>query len=649
MRSCVGTLQAGEAYALRSDAPPGLLDRLSERLALPQRLVDRSWLRLARILPPVQAHAETFRTMPDELLRRHCLDLRRRLKSSRLALPVAGEAFALIREISRRRLGMSHFDVQLVGGWAMLNGMVAEMATGEGKTLTATLAAGTAALSGIPVHVITVNDYLAGRDAEAMRPVYEALGLSVGAALTGMSDAQRRAAYGCDVTYTTNKQVAFDHLRDRIRLRHRNSRIGLHFLPQDQDGLLLRGLHFALVDEADSVLVDEAVTPLIISRRGRPVYTPDMLDTALTTAESLRAGRDYCLYAERRQVELLSDGQQFLARWAQDTAGLWCNTRYREYLILQALRALYLYQRDRHYLVDDGKVQIIDEFTGRVMPDRSWEQGLHQLIEAKEGCEITGEMETLGRISYQRFFRRYSMLGGMSGTLREVAPELRAVYELSVAAVRPHRPNCRRYLPVTVVRTEAQKWQRVLKRIATVHDSGRPVLVGTRSVAASEHLSGLLSQAGLEHRILNARQDVAEAEIIALAGQPRQITVATNMAGRGTDICLGPGVADLGGLHVIATERHEARRIDRQLFGRCARQGDPGSCEEILSLEDELVARQLPGWLRGLMRPLGRPASLLMLTLAQRRAQRRSYRMRLRMQKMDEYLENVLAFTGRLE
>ncbi|NVK42880.1 MAG: prepilin peptidase [Oceanospirillaceae bacterium] len=650
MRSCTGTLQAAEAYALRSDAAPGILDRTSDCLALPLRLFESSWLRLSRILPAIHGHADAFGAMSDAGLRRHCTGLRQRLKKTRLALPAVAEAFALIREISSRRLGMTHFDVQLVGGWAMLNGMVAEMATGEGKTLTATLAAGTAALSGIPVHVITVNDYLAGRDAEAMRPVYEAIGLSVGASLSGMSDAERRLAYRCDVTYSTNTQVAFDHLRDRIRLRHRNSQLGLRF--DDREALLLRGLHFALVDEADSVLVDEAVTPLIISRQGKPIYTETMLRTALETARTLQPGVHFSLRPQRRQLELLPEGQTYLEQWSKSESGLWRNTRYREHLVQQALRALYFYERDRQYLLDDGKVRIIDEFTGRLMPDRSWEQGLHQLIETKEGCEITGEMETIGRISYQRFFRRYRMLGGMSGTVREVASELRSVYQLSTVSIPPNRRNRRRRLPPVTCVTESDKWQTILQRIRAVHECGRPVLIGTRSVAASERLSQLLSEAQLPHRILNARQDREEAEIIGLAGQPGQITVATNMAGRGTDIRLGAGVADLGGLHVIATERHEARRIDRQLWGRCARQGDPGSCEEVLSLEDELLQHQLPPWALRLARVTGLStgtAAILLMGFAQRRAQRRSHRMRLRMQKMDEYLENVLAFTGKLE
>ena len=650
-------LQAGSsaaAYALRNDASLGALDRVAARLAARLKSGQRSWRSLSRILRDVHRHDGRFSGLALDALQRAAADLSYRLKTSRLARPVVGETFALISEVAERMLGFRHFDVQLVGGWAMLNGMVAEMETGEGKTLTATLPASTAALAGIPVHVITVNDYLAERDAETMRPIYEALGLTVGVALASMSEAERKAAYECDITYTTNKQVAFDHLRDRIRLRGKSSQMSLHFL-DDRSGLLLRGLFFALVDEADSVLVDEAVTPLIISRRGKPLFEKDMLVAALEAAGALELGVHYQLNKSERRLTLTAAGEEHLDSWAEHRVGLWRNTRYRHELIVQALRALHLFERDQHYLVDEGKVKIIDEFTGRVLDGRSWEQGLHQLIEVKEDCEITGQMETIGRISYQRFFRRYLMLAGMSGTVQEVGGEMRDVYGLDVARIRTNVKKRRRVEAPRITVGSEEKWRRVVERIAAVHAQGRPVLVGTRAVSASEHLSELLRREGLPHRVLNARRDRDEAEIVAEAGGRGKITVATNMAGRGTDIKLGPGVAELGGLHVIATERHEARRIDRQLFGRCARQGDPGSFEEIVSLEDQLVAIYLPDWLRPPARWLastrgaGRRLALALVTLAQRKAQARGARMRVQMQKMDEYLGNVLAFTGRLE
>jgi len=646
----------GAAYAFRNDAPPGKLERSVARLIAPLQARSSSWSVLSGVLNDIRRYDSKFTALSNEQLREAGTELRYRLKSSKLARAVVGEAFALIREIADRQLGMPHFDVQLVGGWAMLHGMVAEMETGEGKTLTATLPACTAALAGIPVHVITVNDYLAGRDADNLRPVYEALGLTVGVALADMSDAERKAAYACDVTYTTNKQVAFDHLRDRIQLQGKNTQISLHFLNPDRTSLLLRGLYFAVIDEADSVLVDEAVTPLIISRQGRPLFSQEILAEALQTAKLLDEKVHYRLKLSERRLNLLPAGETYLRDWAEQQSGLWHNTRYRQELITQALRALYMFARDHHYLVDDGKVKIIDEFTGRVMEGRSWEQGLHQLIEVKEGCEITGQMETIGRISYQRFFRRYLMLGGMSGTLREVAGELRDIYGMNVARIPTNRKNQRRTFRPGLLVSEDDKWQYIVKRIIAIHAEGRPVLVGTRSVVASEHLSELLEQHSLCHQVLNARRDRHEAEVIAGAGVKGQITVATNMAGRGTDIKLGAGVVELGGLHVIATERHEARRIDRQLFGRCARQGDPGSYEEIASLEDQLVIIYLSGWLRHAARLLivsgnviGKRVALMLVAMAQRKAQARGARMRVQTQKMDEYLGNVLAFTGRLE
>jgi preprotein translocase subunit SecA len=381
-----------------------------------------------------------------------------------------------------------------------------------------------------------------------------------------------------------------------------------------------------------------------------------MLADALEAAASLEDEVHFRLNRSERRLKLLPAGKTWLADWAADRPGLWQNTRYREELVSQGLKALYLFDRDQHYLVDEGLVKIIDEFTGRVMEGRSWEQGLHQLIEVKESCEITGEMETMGRISYQRFFRRYLMLGGMSGTVNEVAGELRDVYGTDVATIPTNRRNRRQRYRERLLGSEDEKWRYVVDRIRAIHAEGRPVLVGTRSVVASEQLSELLTQEGLPHEVLNARRDKHEAGIVAQAGVRGRITVATNMAGRGTDIKLGDDVADLGGLHVIATERHEARRIDRQLFGRCARQGDPGSYEEIASLEDQLVRIYLPDWLQRAAHRLlasgsraGELGAMMLVARAQRKAQARSGRMRVQMQKMDEYLGNVLAFTGRLE
>jgi preprotein translocase subunit SecA len=539
--------------------------------------------------------------------------------------------------------------------------MVAEMETGEGKTLTATLPACTLALGGVPVHIITVNDYLARRDADWMEPIYKALGLTVGTIIHGMDPNARRDAYGCDVTYCTNKEVAFDYLRDRIVLWDRPSQIRLQLERlygenSRANRLTMRGLRFAIVDEADSVLVDEARTPLIISSEIGGFYDSGVYQQALAMAKGLRQGKDFSISSERT-VELNNCGKKRITDdvWPDQDQPL--NYAQRQELVRQALVAMHLFDRDKHYLVKDGKIQIIDEYTGRLMADRSWEHGLHQLIEVKEGCDITQRKETLARISYQRFFRRYLRLAGMTGTAREVAGELWSIYRLRVVTIPTNRPMRRRFLPERVYGSVDRKWKTIVKTIAETNEKGRPVLVGTRSVEASEHLDRLLEDAGLSHSVLNARQDKEEAEIIARAGEHGRITVATNMAGRGTDIKLAPGVAEEGGLHVIATERHDTRRIDRQLFGRCGRQGDPGSAEAIISLEDELIdvyGGKLLRWLAAaLLRfpggSVGRMLGKFLFYHAQRKAERLHARMRHDLLKMDEQISDSLAFSGRSE
>ncbi|MDX1514556.1 MAG: prepilin peptidase, partial [Gammaproteobacteria bacterium] len=449
-------------------------------------------------------------------------------------------------------------------------------------------------LAGIPVHIVTVNDFLVMRDAAWMGPLYKALGLTVGTITEGMSMDDRRQAYGCDITYCTNKQLVFDYLKDRLMLGQESRRLhlqveSLHAEYPRVHRLLLRGLCYVIVDEADSVLVDEARTPLIISDVADTSQEEQIYSEAIAMARQLESGQDFSIRPRTREVDLTERGKSRAAALAEKHGGVWIGTRRREELIRRALTAIYLFHADKHYLVRGGTVQIVDEYTGRVMPDRSWERGLHQMIEAKEGCHISGQQETLARISYQRFFRRYLRLAGMTGTAREVARELWSVYRLPVVTIPTNRPIRRQRLPDQVYVTADAKWTAIVRLVREMTRKGRPVLVGTRSVAASEHLSELLTAAGLPHQVLNARQDQEEAEIIAGAGEHGRITVATNLAGRGTDIRLAPGVAQLGGLFVLATERHDARRIDRQLFGRGGRQGDPGSFQIIVSLEDELV------------------------------------------------------------
>jgi preprotein translocase subunit SecA len=531
----------------------------------------------------------------------------------------------------------------------MLEGKVAEMETGEGKTLTATLPACAAALAGIPVHIVTVNDFLVLRDAAWMKPLYGFFGLKVGTITEGMTPEARRAAYACDITYCTNKQLVFDYLKDRLMLGQEARPLhlqveGLHAEYPRTGRLLLRGLCFVIVDEADSVLVDEARTPLIISNVADTAQETQVYLDAIAMARQLVSGVDFSIRPRERDVELTERGQRHAASLAEPYGGVWIGPRRREELIRRALSALHLFQRDKQYLLRGNKVQIIDEYTGRVMADRSWERGLHQMIEAKEGCAITGQQETLARISYQRFFRRYLRIAGMTGTAREVARELWSVYRLPVVTIPTNRPVRRVALPDRLYLTADAKWAAIVETVRRLHSEGRPVLVGTRSVAASEHLSELLAKDGLAPQVLNARQDQEEAKIIASAGERGRITVATNMAGRGTDIRLGPGVAEIGGLHVIATERHEARRIDRQLFGRGGRQGDPGSFEAVVSLEDEIVQGAF-GSLAKRLAWAGAP----LVGLAQRLAERHHAVIRRDLLRVDDHLSDLLAFTGRPE
>jgi preprotein translocase subunit SecA len=650
------------AYPERHVPKEGWFDRQGTKLFTPllRYLHTRRCLR-TDVIGPVAEAGRDLVAMTEARLREEVRTVRERLRREGFRLDLVCRSFALVREAAQRTIGQRHYDVQVLGGWVLLNGCVAEMATGEGKTLTATLAASTAALAGVPVHIITVNDYLTSRDAQEMGPIYEMLGLSVGAITHQMDPIGRRGAYASDIVYCTNKELAFDYLRDRLVVGRQPNRIQLQLERLYGDGarlrrLVLRGLCFGIVDEADSVLVDEARVPLIISGGGGQVPEKSLYETALVLARGLAKGQDFTLDLRERTVRLTPAGQARLATGAAGLRGLWSGPRRREELVRQALTALYLFHRDAHYLIRDEKVQIIDEYTGRILGDRSWEQGLHQMIEIKEGCPLTPMQSSLARITYQRFFRRYLWLAGMTGTAQEVARELWEVYRLATVSIPTNRPLRRTWHGERLFRSVDEKWDAVVDRIRALHQARRPVLVGTRSVAASEELSRLLGQASVAHVVLNARQDREEADIVGQAGQPGRVTVATNMAGRGTDIKLDQAVAAWGGLHVIATERHEAARIDRQLYGRAGRQGDPGSYEAFTSLEDDLLAtsrRRFWRWVARLLTGTGRPAEGHAAAFLARRAQVSAERLHARVRKdllqSEDQLESSLAFSGRLE
>jgi len=659
-------LAVARPYAERSERAAGWHDRAAEFLwdacARPLWASLRDPSRALRaVLPAVEAHERRLRALDDRALGELGASLRGRFRRQGFGVELAGECFALVREAAERSIGKRHYEPQLLAGWGLLQGRLIEMQTGEGKTFAATLAAAAAALAGYPVHVITVNDYLAARDAEEMGPLYRFLGLTVGVVVQGRTRAERRAAYASSITYCSNKELAFDYLRDRVALARRASRLhlALERLRGDasrEEDLVLRGLHFAIVDEADSVFIDEARTPLILSATSRAAAAPEDCTRALAFARMLAAGEGYTVDLAERSVSLTDSGKAQLAAQSAALDGVWRSVRAREELVTQALSALLLFRRDQHYVVAEDKVQIVDESTGRVMPDRSWEQGLHQMIEAKEGCPPTDARETLARLTYQRLFRRYLRLSGMTGTAQEVAREIASVYRLRVLAVPLHRPSRRVNAGTRFCATLAEKWAAVadtVERIGCI--ARRPVLIGTRSVKASEELSRVLTERGIEHALLNAKQDKAEADVVARAGEPGRVTVATNMAGRGTDIRLAPGVAEAGGLHVVLTEYHDSRRIDRQLFGRCARQGDPGSCEAIVSFEDEIFAVHAPRgarWAAGLRQNDTRAARAVqggLRAAAQFAAERRAAAVRVQNLKLDQRLEQLLAFSGRGE
>ena len=570
------------------------------------------------------------------------------------------QAYALISEVIFRQLEIRLHQVQIAAALAMDGGCIAELATGEGKTLAATLPATIAGWRGRGCHVITVNDYLANRDAEEMRPIYRFCNLRVAHVDGQMSGPDRQRAYDADVTYCTNKEVTADYLRDRLTLG------SLRGLPAALLGkmatgaehglgrLTLRGLECAIIDEVDSVLIDEAVTPLIISGDMPNTEQLEAYRQAAKLVHHMEKRKDYRIDQRFHDVNLTNRGRLKLADLAEDLGGLWRGVRRREELIRQAITARDIYQRDKQYVVQDDKIVIVDEFTGRLMPDRTWRDGLHQAMEAKEELAINPIKGTQARISFQRFFRLYRKLAGMTGTAIENRQEMWVLFHLPVVAMPTHRPVIRKRASDRLFARANAKWQAVVEEIHRVHAEGRPILVGTRSVGASEKLAQRLEESGLPHRVLNAVRHAEEAQIVAEAGHVGRITVATNMAGRGTDIKPDREVCDLGGMHVIATERHEAGRIDRQLFGRTGRQGDPGTATAYLSLEDELFRRYGARWVMALLqlRITGTSATADFLTAflinwVQKRAECRAFRQRKEVLKSDDWLEEHLGFAGK--
>jgi preprotein translocase subunit SecA len=638
---------------------PWLLNEIQARLGLPWK---RRVARAALLIPKVRYWERQFLSLSDAELLATSMELRGKARGKWNLDTLLPEAFGLASVAIQRVLGIRPFDVQIAGGVVMHFGGLVELATGEGKTVTASLPAFLNALVGKGVHVTTVNDYLAKRDAEWIGPVYKKLGLEVGCLQQRMEDAARVAAYRCDITYGTAAEFGFDFLRDRLKLRGGQAWTAPFWTPwlpgvgaARLDPRVQRTLHYAIVDEADSIFVDEARTPLIIANPTRPAEPEEQVVYlwADRVARTMRREEHFTLNLQKDKIELTDAGRQ-LVRYSQPPSGKHAKAMDQMIeAVERALHAHYRFARDQHYMVNaENKIVIIDEGTGRPMPDRHWRDGLHQAVEAKEGVTINMPSEHAAQITYQNFYRLYTKLGGMSGTLLPNFWELRKVYRLWTSWIPTNRPCRRIQLPDEVYPTEDAKFEAVVQKTREMLVAGRPVLIGTRTVAASEKLSAKLTAAGITHQVLNARQDKSEADIVAQAGQPGKVTVATNMAGRGTDIKLGPGVAEAGGLHVIGTERHEAERIDRQLVGRAGRQGDPGSAQFMLSLEDQL--------LEGLgvnryeeLKALGRRggnhnwnAYAPLFRLAQKRVERRHYRQRLDLKNHDKQRQEMLKDIG---
>ncbi len=553
--------------------------------------------RWRRLLPVIESHESRYLHQSPAELRKSSLSLRYRAKSGEALASLLPEAFALVRVAAQRAVGMRHYDVQMLGGIALFHGMIAEMDTGEGKTLTATCPLYLHALLGKGSHLATVNDYLAQRDAEQMGPIYELLGMTVGCVQSQDSQDDRRKAYGADITYGTAKEFGFDFLRDRLLLR-RLGRNAADFLglgssqrwDDTGDKPVQRGAHFVLVDEADSVLIDEARTPLIIGSLGDEARqaTVAMFQWAAEVAPQFVEDEHFEV-DEDKKVELTLAGRQLVRSLPKNEwirrAGLVDLYDYVE----RAIKVYRDFHRDQQYVVRDGEIVIVDEYTGRLGEGRKWRDGIHQAIEAKEKVEITVPTGQAARITVQDLFLRYRFLAGMTGTAMSAVKEFRKIYKMRVVRIPTNRPVQRKALPTRVFGSGEAKWEAILQEVRQMHEAGRPVLVGTRSIDKSILLSELLKAAGIPHQVLNAHEVAQEAEIVAEAGHARRVTVATNMAGRGTDIKLGEGVAEKGGLHVICTEMHDARRIDRQLYGRCGRQGDPGTYRQYLALDDEIL------------------------------------------------------------
>ena len=625
---------------------------------------QRRLARAALMVAPIRHWESEFTRLSDADLKAYAQRVRGRARGGESLNKILPEAFGLVCVAAARTIGLRPFDTQLAAGVVLHHGAFAEVATGEGKTLVAAMPVYLNALLGKGVHVTTVNDYLARRDAEWIGPIYQMLGLTVGVLQMQMEESLRAQAYRCDITYGMASEFGFDFLRDRLKLSTAKGQAAPFWAPWTAaKGQYTRPLdpriqreehHFALVDEGDNIFIDEARTPLIISTPSRPATAEESVVYlwADKLARPMVRDQHYTLDEKKQKIELTEEGKQ-LARWSNPPVGEHSHAmdKLHEH-IERAIHANHRFRRDQHYMLEGEKVVIIDEFTGRRMPDRHWREGLHQAVEAKEGVQITKASDHAAQITFQRYFRLYKKLAGMSGTAAQNWMELRRVYKLWVVCVPTNMPVVREQYRDRVFPTEDAKFDAIVAEIGKLHKAGRPVLVGTRSVEKSEKLSAKLRKAGIEHEVLNARLHEKEANLVAQAGQMGRVMIATNMAGRGTDIKLAPGVAELGGLHVLGTERHEARRIDRQLAGRAGRQGDPGSAQFYISLDDELLEALGPRREHRLREKGKRGGNVnwqkyrRTFLRAQRRMERRHYRQRMDLLHYEKQRQEILKDLG---
>jgi preprotein translocase subunit SecA len=636
------------------------LDALARRAGVRIRAarVNLAWLR--REAQEIDKLAPEFRSSSDGVLDEYIERVRDQFRRGRAEDEIVRRGLALVREVARRDTGEEAFIVQLMGALALYHGRIVEMLTGEGKTLTGSLVAPLLAWKHRSLHIFTVNDYLASRDAQSRGAIYARCRCAVGAIVQEMEPAERFEVYARPIVYGTPKQITADWLRDQIRLGTITSAwAGRGMLSQgagESAGPMIPGLRAAMVDEADAVLIDEGVVPLIIARSRRGDEMAEVYKQAAALAAKLDMGPDFTIDQLRRKAELKSRGEHRVDQMvAQIDGAIWRAPRRAEELVRQALAAKYCYTRGKHYEIVESRIVIVDEYTGRFLADRSWEHGLHQAVEAKEGLDVTADRETLARMSFQRFFRSYPFLCGMTGTAADATGEIESVYARPVEIIPTNRPIARAAWPMRVFRTQQGKWAAIAQSIEEVHRAGRPILAGTRSIAASELLSSLLMQRGLPHKVLNANFDKDEADLISgagVGGAEAAITVATNMAGRGTDIKLDDAAREAGGLHVILTEMHGAKRIDRQFIGRAGRQGDPGSSQLFVSTEDELLSLHAAPLLRVLqaVQPSGEngveiAGSELVARLfryAQRQSEARDRRNRAGVLRQDDWIDKYL-------